>query len=187
MNIDGVGPALIDQLLEKGLIEDYADLYALSFEDLLPLERMGEKSAENAVRAISESKERPLHNLVFALGIRHVGAGTARILASRYHSIEDLAAASTEELEAIEEIGPVIADSIVNFFSSEHNRQVIEKLSRHGVKMRAEKLPVRRISPGFWPERNLSLQGPWKNLPVQRQRKGPVPGRPGKFECQQEY
>ncbi|NLM96105.1 MAG: NAD-dependent DNA ligase LigA [Halanaerobiaceae bacterium] len=149
MNIDGVGPALIDQLLEKGLIEDYADLYALSFEDLLPLERMGEKSAENAVRAISESKERPLHNLVFALGIRHVGAGTARILASRYHSIEDLAAASTEELEAIEEIGPVIADSIVNFFSSEHNRQVIEKLSRHGVKMRAEKTAGEEDKSGF--------------------------------------
>lgn len=139
MNIDGVGPALVDQLLAKGLIGDYADLYALTFDDILPLERMGKKSAENAIKVIRESKKRPLHNLVFALGIRHVGAGTARILTARYHSVEELAEASALELEAIEEIGPVIAESIASFFRAEHNLQVIGKLRQQGVKLAVEK------------------------------------------------
>ena len=138
MNIDGVGPALVDQLLEKGLIEDYADLYSLSLDDLLPLERMAEKSANNAIEAIKESKERSLHNLYFALGIRHVGAGGARVLANVYHSIEELSNAKLEDLEEIEEIGPVIAESIVNFFQEEHNQGVIEKLAKAGVKMSAD-------------------------------------------------
>ena len=121
MNIEGVGPALVDQLLEKGLLKDYADLYALKEEDLLPLERMGKKSAGNVLRAIEASKERPLHSLIFALGIRHVGAGVARVLAGVYKSIDELAGASREELEAIDEIGPAIAGSIVNFFREERN------------------------------------------------------------------
>ncbi|MFW6264784.1 MAG: NAD-dependent DNA ligase LigA [Bacillota bacterium] len=135
MNIDGVGPSLIDQLLKNDLIEDYADLYTLTVEDLLPLERVGKKSAQNAIDAIEESKEGPLHNLVFALGIRHVGAGAARILTNVYPSIDELSKAKASELEGIEEIGPVIADSVVNFFREEHNQKVIKKLSDAGVKM----------------------------------------------------
>lgn len=135
MNIEGVGPALVDQLLEKGLLKDYADLYALREEDLLPLERMGKKSASNVIQAIGRSKERELHNLIFALGIRHVGAGVARVLAGAYKSIKELAGASREELEAIEEIGPAIAGSIVNFFQEDKNLQVVEKLRQYGVKM----------------------------------------------------
>jgi len=135
MNIEGVGPALVDQLLEKGLLKDYADLYALREEDLLPLERMGKKSASNVIQAIGRSKERELHNLIFALGIRHVGAGVARVLAGAYKSIKELAGASREELEAIEEIGPAIAGSIVNFFREDKNLQVVEKLRQYGVKM----------------------------------------------------
>ena len=135
MNIEGVGPALVDQLLEKGLLKDYADLYALREEDLLPLERMGKKSASNVIQAIRRSKERELHNLIFALGIRHVGAGVARVLAGAYKSIKELAGASREELEAIEEIGPAIAGSIVNFFREDKNLQVVEKLRQYGVKM----------------------------------------------------
>lgn len=138
MNIDGVGPALIDQLLEKGLIEDYADLYYLKKEDLIPLERMAEKSAENALKAIEGSKNRPLHNLFFALGIRHVGAGVARVLARVYHSVDELEEANLEELTEIDEIGPIIAESIVNFFKAEHNRKVIEKLKKAGVKLAGE-------------------------------------------------
>lgn len=139
MNIDGVGPALIDQLLENALIKDYADLYSLKMEDLLPLERMGEKSANNAINAIKESKGKPLHNLVFALGIRHVGAGVARVLTTVYSSIDELRKSKLAELEAIEEIGPVIAESIVNFFRGEHNQQVIEKLREQGIKMSVDK------------------------------------------------
>lgn len=142
MNIDGIGPALIDQLLGKGLIEDYADLYSLKKEDLILLERMGEKSAANAINAIESSKERPLHRLIFALGIRHVGAGVARVLSGVYHSVDELAEANFSELEEIEEIGPVIAESIVRFFREEHNRQVLEKLKRAGVKMEADKEEV---------------------------------------------
>lgn len=134
MNIEG-WPGLVDQLLEKGLLKDYADLYALREEDLLPLERMGKKSASNVIQAIGRSKERELHNLIFALGIRHVGAGVARVLAGAYKSIKELAGASREELEAIEEIGPAIAGSIVNFFREDKNLQVVEKLRQYGVKM----------------------------------------------------
>lgn len=139
MNIDGVGPALVDQLLEKGMIEDYADLYSLTVEELLPLERMGKKSANNAVEAIQGSKERPLHNLIFALGIRHVGAGVARVLSQVYKSIDELSGAKREDLEVIEEIGPVITDSIINFFNESHNQRVLEKLKDQGIKMSSDK------------------------------------------------
>lgn len=138
MNIDGVGPALIDQLLNEGLIEDYADLYSLKKGDLIPLERMAEKSAENALEAIEASKNRPLHNLFFALGIRHVGAGVARVLARVFHSVDELAEAELDDLIAIDEIGPTIAESIVSFFKAEHNRKVIDKLKKAGVKVTAE-------------------------------------------------
>lgn len=138
MNIDGVGPALVDQLLEKGLIEDYADLYNLIKEDLIPLERMAEKSADNAIKAIETSKARPLHRLIFALGIRHVGAGAARVLTGKYHSIEELSAATVDQLEGIDEIGPTIAASIVSFFKADHNLEVIGKLRITGVKLKEE-------------------------------------------------
>ncbi|MDI3546868.1 MAG: ligase [Halanaerobiales bacterium] len=137
MNIEGVGPALIDQLLAKELIHDYADLYFLTLEDLLPLERMAEKSAGNVIEAIKASKERPLHRVIFALGIRHVGAGVARVLTGVYHSVDELARASAEELEAINEIGPTIAESIVNFFREPHNQEVISKLKKAGVELSA--------------------------------------------------
>lgn len=139
MNIDGVGPALVDQLLEKGLIADYADLYSLTKDDLIPLERMAEKSADNAIEAIQNSKERPLYRLIFALGIRHVGGGVARVLTEVYHSVDELSNAEFTELENIEEIGPVIAESIIKFFQEEHNQQVIKKLKEAGVKMKAER------------------------------------------------
>lgn len=135
MNIDGVGPALIDQLLEKGLIEDYADLYYLKKEDLIPLERMGEKSATNAIEAIRASKDRPLFRVIFALGIRHVGLGVARVLTEKYRSLSDLMRASGEELVAIDEIGPTIARSIIEFFKEPHNREVINKLKEAGVRL----------------------------------------------------
>lgn len=138
MNIDGVGPSLVDQLLEKELIEDYADLYFLEKKELIALDRMAEKSAQNAVEAIEDSKLRPLYRLIFALGIRHVGAGAARVLTEKYSSISELAKANTEELETIEEIGPTIADSIENFFQQEHNQEVLDKLKTAGVKMSAD-------------------------------------------------
>ncbi len=137
MNIDGVGPALVDQLLARDLIKDYADLYYLDKDDLIPLERMGEKSSTNVIEAITESKDRPFFRVLFALGIRHVGEGAARILADNYSSLTELAAAGKEELTDIGEIGPVIAASIVNFFREPHNRTVIKKLKNAGVNLSA--------------------------------------------------
>ncbi len=138
MNIEGVGPALVDQLLARELIEDYADLYFLKKVDLIDLERMAEKSAANVIEAVEISKERPLYRVIFALGIRHVGAGVARVLSRVYNSIDELSRASIEELEAIDEIGPTIAESIINFFQEPHNQQVISKLKRAGVRLAEE-------------------------------------------------
>lgn len=135
MNIDGVGPSLIDQLLLQGLIEDVADLYYLKKEDLLNLERMGEKSAQNAMLAIEESKERSLDRLIFALGIRHVGVGTARVLTEKFCSIEGLLQAQMNDLLEVEAVGPKSAQSIIDFFGEERNRKLVEKLRRAGVKM----------------------------------------------------
>ncbi|MFW6381329.1 MAG: NAD-dependent DNA ligase LigA [Bacillota bacterium] len=138
MNIEGVGPALIDQLLDQELIEDYADLYYLEKSDLLPLDRIAEKSTTNVLTAIEASKERPLFRVIFALGIRHVGEGVARVLTGVYSSLDQLAGATDKELEAIEEIGPTIAESIVSFFKEPHNRQVIDKLRQAGVSLEQE-------------------------------------------------
>lgn len=140
MNIDGVGPALIDQLLDRNLIEDYADLYGLSKDMLLPLDRIGDKSAANVIEAIKKSKQRPLHRLIFALGIRHVGAGVARVLTEHYHSIGNLSRATRAKLEEIDEIGPAIAESIVYFFKEIRNQRVIDKLRATGVKMEEKKV-----------------------------------------------
>ena len=135
MNVDGVGPSLINQLLENELIKDVADLYYLKKEDLLPLERMGEKSSQNAIDAIEDSKERPLDRLIFALGIRHVGSNAARVLTRQYKSMEEIMGASLDDLLELDEIGPKIAESIVDFFREDQNRELIDKLRQAGVKM----------------------------------------------------
>ena len=138
MNIDGIGESLIDQFIENDLVEDYADLYFLKKEDLLPLERIAEKSANNILTAISASKDRSFNRLLYALGIRYVGQRTARLLTEKYHSISSLAKADEEDLININEIGPAIAESIVHFFSEEHNQKVIEKLRKAGIKLQEE-------------------------------------------------
>ncbi|BDG61253.1 DNA ligase [Caldinitratiruptor microaerophilus] len=137
MNIEGLGEAIIGQLLDEGLIRDPADLYALRKEQLEVLERLGPKSAENLVNAIARSKENPLHRLIYALGIRGVGERAARVLARHYRSLDDLARAGEEELTAIEGVGPVIAQNIVSFFREERSRRLIEKLRASGVRMEA--------------------------------------------------
>ena len=136
MDIAGLGPAVIGQLLASGLVRDPADLYSLRYEDLVRLERLGPKSARNLLGAIEASKSNSLARLIFALGIRHVGERAARILAERYKSLEALMAAREEDLVAIPEIGPKIAAAIVDFFASEENRRVLEKLVQAGVNTR---------------------------------------------------
>lgn len=142
MDIENLGPAIASQLLEKGLVKDAADLYALTEEKLVSLERMGEKSAQNLIAAIEGSKDRPLSRLIFALGIRQVGVRTAEILADRFHSIDDLRHASTEDLESVEEVGPIVAQAITDHFREPRNVKVLEKLEKAGVRMKEErKLP----------------------------------------------
>lgn len=138
MDIDGCGPAVINQLLDNGLISDPADLYFLVKPQLTALERMGDKSADNLLNAIAESKKQNLDKLLFALGIRHVGAKVARLLALHFGSMEKLMAAETDEIAAIEDIGPKIAESVVTYFASPVNIDLIERLKELGLNMEME-------------------------------------------------
>ena len=133
MNIDGLGEALVDQLLAKGLVREIPDLYALEADDLADLERMGTKSAANLMGQIEASKTRDLARLVFALGIRHVGERLARSLAERFRTLDALAAAPAEELATVEDIGPRVAESVVFFFAQAENRKLIARLKRAGL------------------------------------------------------
>jgi len=149
MDIRGIGENLTATLFQKGLIKDIADLYYLKDrrEQLLGLEKMGEKSVSNMLDAIEKSKNRPLARVILALGIRHIGEETAELLAGEFHSLAELAAASREELMSIDTIGPKIADSIMAFFRQEENRDIIRRLKEAGVKleekpMKAEVLPL---------------------------------------------
>lgn len=133
MDIDGVGPALLEQLLNTGKVSSPADLYRLTAKDFLELERMGEKSVENAVKAIQTSKNRPLSNLINALGIRHVGKETAILLAETFQSIDNLAEAPLEKLIEIEGIGPQVAESIQVYFADLEHRNLIHELKELGI------------------------------------------------------
>jgi DNA ligase (NAD+) len=151
MDIEHLGPALIDQLIENGLVENFADLYKLSKDQLAGLERMAEKSAANVINAIEESKTRPLWRLVAALGIRHIGGQSAQILAERFGSLNDLMEASEEELAEIDQIGPTMAKSIFEYFHDPENQSVINQLLAAEVKpeqpkiQRTEKLAGKTI------------------------------------------
>ncbi len=137
MDIDGVGPATLSQMLEKGLVREPADLYHLTREDLLRLDGVKEKLAGNILRSIAASRTPPLERFLFALGIRHVGEHVARILASRYSDIHSLMAAPEDELAQIEQIGPVIAQEVAGFFADPRNREAVLRLLAGGVAPRA--------------------------------------------------
>ena len=133
LNIDGLGEKVIDQLLEAGLTQTPADLYRITEEKLLTLERFGKKSAANLVEAIEKSKETTLARFIYALGIRHVGESTARDLAQHFRSLEALMSADADALLKVNDVGEVIAQSIIHFFEEPHNRHVIENLLDLGV------------------------------------------------------
>ena len=135
MNIEGCGPSVINALLDAGLVRDAADLYSLKKEDILKLERMGEKSADKLLAAIAASKANELDKLLFALGIRHVGAKVARTLAVEFGSMEALLTAEAEQLAAIRDIGAVIAESVVTWLSVPTNRDLLERLAAAGLTM----------------------------------------------------
>jgi DNA ligase (NAD+) len=137
MDIQGLGEALVDQLLAKGLVEDIADVFGLEADALAELSRMGKKSAANVVAEIESAKARPLHRLLFSLGIRHVGERAARVLASWFGSIDALEKASRESLEVTAEIGPKTAAAVVTFFEQPRNRELIRRLAAAGVRTEA--------------------------------------------------
>ena len=146
MDIDRVGEQLSLTLLEQGLVKDPAGLYFLKKEDLLGLERMAEKSAQNVIDAIGASRKRPLDRVLFALGIRHVGSETAALLARHFGSVDALMEASAEELASVPAIGPVVAQSVYDWFHDKANRKLIEKLRKGGLQMQAA-APAAREGP----------------------------------------
>ncbi len=151
MDVEGLGPALIEQLVDKGFLKDYADLYhlKLKYDDLVGLERMGEKSSKNLIQAIEESKKRDLDRVIGALGINNVGTHTAEVLANQFGDLDTLANATQEALERIHEIGPVVARCIVGFFQDEHNRKIVEKLKSGGINTQKLAVPTLAKNPNI--------------------------------------
>ncbi len=139
MNIDGMGEALVAQLTERGLVKNVADIYRLTKADLLSLERFADKSAQNILDEIENSKKLPLERVIYGLGIRMVGERTAQFLAEHFGSMEALANATVEELQGVNEVGPKIAESIAEFFSNPANRKLVERLGEAGVTFKGQK------------------------------------------------
>ena len=133
MDIDGLGDRLVEQLVDAGLVHDVADIYQLTAEQLLKLERMAEKSVENILSAIDKSRATSLARFLYALGIPQVGETTAKILAEEYATLDRIEASSVDELQLVEDIGPVVANDIVTFFNQPHNREVIDSLLKAGI------------------------------------------------------
>jgi DNA ligase (NAD+) len=161
MNIDGLGEKIIIQLFEEKLVKDASDLYALTKDQLLSLERMGEKSAQNLLDAIEASKQNSLERLLFGFGIRHVGSKAARLLAETFDTIDRIKEASVEEIIAIDGIGETIADSIVAFFEVEEAEELIEKLKHFGVNMEYKGLKPEDIGDedSFFNEKTVVITG----------------------------
>ncbi len=157
MDIDGLGEKVIEQLVDADLIHTPADIYQLTKEQIANLERMGDKSATNAINAIEESKNPTFAKLLFALGIREVGEVTAQLLAQHYDNFEALYSTTTETLEAIEGIGPVMAEYIVKFFAEPHNKEVIEKLLACGITPHNEKEEI--VSDGYFVGKSVVVTG----------------------------
>jgi DNA ligase (NAD+) len=139
MNIEGMGDALVAQLTERGLVKNVADIYKLTKKDLLGLERFADKSAQNIIDEIERSKKLPLERVIYGLGIRMVGERTAQFLAEHFGSMEELETASVDELQNVNEVGPRIAESIVEFFSIAANRKLVERLREAGLTLTGQK------------------------------------------------
>ena len=159
LNIDGLGPALVEQLVGVGLIQEVADLYTLKQEDIANLERMGEKSAENLMNAIEASRDIPVEKVLFGLGIPHVGANVAELLIDHFSSIDGLATASLEDIESIHGIGPQIAESLLNFFSEPRVQGSLERLKDAGLQWTAESIESLEISDSIFAGKTFVLTG----------------------------
>jgi DNA ligase (NAD+) len=138
MDIEGLGDVVVRQLVEKGLVKDFADLYHLTLEVVTALDRFAEKSARNLLDQIERSKERELRRLLFGLGIRFVGERAAQLLARHFRSLEALSAATVDEIDALYEIGPTVAESVHEWFARPANRTLVARLGEAGVRTREE-------------------------------------------------
>jgi len=146
MDIDGLGEETIDLLFSKKLITNFADLYKLKYEQLIPLDRLGEKSAANILRSIKNSVNTPYHRVLYALGIRHVGETVAKTISRQFRSIDELIDSSAEQLTSVNEIGPKIAASIIAYFSDNENLEIIRKLKMEGLKLNDDNITVNTTS-----------------------------------------
>lgn len=146
MDIDGLGYKFLEQLVDKGIIRDQADLYALTKEDLMKMDRMGDKLAQNLLDAIDKSRNPSLSSLIYALGIRNVGEHLATVLARNFRSIDNLAGQTVEDLTQVHEIGPVVAESIYNFFHNQKNIEVLDQLKKGGVLFPEEKAGLKETA-----------------------------------------
>jgi len=147
MNIEGLGDALIDQLLDKKLVRNIPDIYSLQLEDLANLERMGIKSSQNLLKEIETSKKRDLDRLIFALGMRYVGERTAQVLSSHFKILDALASAPADELLEIEDVGPKVTESIIFFFMQPENKDLIKRLKNAGLNFSAKKIEINAETP----------------------------------------
>ncbi len=149
MDIDGLGENLVEQFIEKGLIENIADIYTLTFDNIASLKKNGKKFASNLIDAIEESKKRPFYKLITALGIRHIGGKTAKTIAKHFKNIDNLMLAKVEEIAELEDVGQIMAESIYEFFKGEQTIDLIQKLKNAGVNMEEEIIE----------EKNLKFEG----------------------------
>ncbi len=163
MKIDGLGEKLVDQLVDGGIVRDFSDLYELRVEALGSLDRMGDKSAENLISEIRASRELSFYRVVYGLGIRHVGERTAQILAEYFHSMDNLMKASQAELEQIDEVGPIVAESIHRFFRGPENVRLVNRLREFGVPMESDGPPVDRPEQVFAGE-TIVVTGTLENM-----------------------
>ncbi len=161
MNIDGLGEKVIIQLFDESLIKDVADIYKLTYDQLINLERMGDKSANNLLNAIEASKSNSLERLLFGLGIRHVGAKAARILAEEFEDMDRLMSANVAELTAINEIGDKMADAVVTYFNQEECQQLIDELKNAGVNMlyKGKKKNIAEATDSYFSGKTIVLTG----------------------------
>jgi DNA ligase (NAD+) len=154
MDIEGLGEAMVEQLVGRGLVKEVSDIYSLTTEELAGLERMGEKSVANLLQAIDRSRQQPLWRLLFGLGILHVGVSAARALADAFPNLEALMAATADGLQRIPDVGEVVGASIAQFFQEKHNREMIAKLRTAGLRLTNEAKPKRasdsKISGTTW-------------------------------------
>jgi DNA ligase (NAD+) len=163
MNIEGLGEALVDQVVSAGLVRDFADLYHLNAEALQALDRMGKKSAEKLVQQIAASRNNDPWRLVYALGVRHVGERTAQVLMDAFGSLEAIRMAPIEQLQAVNEVGPVVAAAVREYFDNPRNLAVVVRLREAGVRMVADR-PPGSAAPGVLAGKTFVLTGTLSGL-----------------------